>query len=87
MQRPRLWSGVDDVHPSGSGRKWPAPARWGPLGGEDAGQADNQVRRTVEMIDSQRPGYGVIAEGNVARSACRAASDYAACAMRSALMR
>lgn len=38
----------------------------GPLGGEGAGQADNQVRRTAEMVDSQEGGYGVIAEGNVA---------------------
>lgn len=37
----------------------------GPLGGEDAGQADNQVRRTADMVDSQGRGYGVIAEGNV----------------------
>lgn len=34
----------------------------GPLGGEDAGQADNQVRRTADMVDSQGRGYGVIAE-------------------------
>lgn len=58
MQRPRLWSDADDVHASGRGRKWPTPGRWGPLGGEDAGQADNQVRRTVEMIDSQQ--FGVV---------------------------
>lgn len=41
------------------------------MGGEDAGQADNQVRRTAEMVDSLGGGYGVIAEGNVAGSACR----------------
>ncbi|RWC56544.1 hypothetical protein [Mesorhizobium sp.] len=41
------------------------PFGWGPLGGEDAGQADNQVRRTADMVDSQGRGYGVIAEGNV----------------------
>ncbi|KQU79914.1 hypothetical protein ASD99_24755 [Mesorhizobium sp. Root695] len=44
----------------------------GPLGGEDAGQADNQIRRIAEMFDSLGGGYGVIAEGNVAEPACRA---------------
>jgi hypothetical protein len=84
MQRPRLWSDADDVHALGRGRNGRRPSV-GPLGGEDAGQADNQVRRTVEMIDSQRHGYGVIAEGNVARPACR--RTYAACATRSELIR
>ncbi|MEV8845666.1 hypothetical protein, partial [Mesorhizobium ciceri] len=45
------------------------------MGGEDVDQADNQVRRSAEMADSSDDGYGVIAEGGVARSACRAASD------------